>query len=118
MRFYTPVNEILVCAKFSALYGWWNEQERSDPAFVTAVKHLTKATLLAMREILKVQPRAIFIQSESSEYTRTVCHCEHTEERVSCQNQVRFIPLDLLYCHEVRADIHAWLMDNGMAGRE
>ena len=33
-----------------------------------ALKHLCKANVLAMHEILKVQPHAIFIQSESSEY--------------------------------------------------
>ena len=38
------------------------------PAFVTALKHLVKANVLAMQAILEVRPDAIFIQSESSEY--------------------------------------------------
>lgn len=118
VRLYTPVNEIFVCAKFSAREGLWNEQAKSDRAFVVATKHLVKASLLAMREIMEVQPHAIFIQSESSEYTHSVCHCQHTKERVSWENQVRFLALDLLYCHEVRADIHTWLLDNGMTKRE
>ena len=36
IQLYTPVNEMSICALFSALYGWWNEQMRSDRAFVTA----------------------------------------------------------------------------------
>src|SRR3954451_15692340 len=68
VRLYTPVNEIFVCAEFSALNGWWNERLRSDQAFVTALKHLAKANLLAEEAILRLQPRALFIQSESSEY--------------------------------------------------
>jgi len=30
VRFYTPINEMFVCARFSALFGWWNEQEAND----------------------------------------------------------------------------------------
>src|SRR5436305_3574468 len=68
VRFYTPVNEIYVTALFSAQYGWWNERLASDESFVTALKHLAKANLLAEAAILKAQPGALFIQSESSEY--------------------------------------------------
>jgi beta-glucosidase/6-phospho-beta-glucosidase/beta-galactosidase len=118
VRLYTPINEILVCARHSALFGWWNEQEQSERAFVTAVRHMVKASLLAMREILAVRPDAVFIQSESSEYTHSVCGCSHAHDRVEWENQVRFLPLDLLYCHPVRADIYAWLLENGMPAAE
>ena len=64
----TPVNEMYVCAVFSARYGWWNEQLSSDAGFVPTLKHLVKANVLAMQTILQVRPDAIFIQSESSEY--------------------------------------------------
>ena len=37
----------------------------SDHAFVTALKHLV-GQHLAMQAILEVQPRAVFVQSESS----------------------------------------------------
>jgi beta-glucosidase/6-phospho-beta-glucosidase/beta-galactosidase len=65
VQLYTPVNEMSICALFSALYGWWNEQMRTDRAFVTALKHLVKANVLAMHAILEVRPDALFIQSES-----------------------------------------------------
>jgi beta-glucosidase/6-phospho-beta-glucosidase/beta-galactosidase len=68
VQLYTPINEMFVCAVFSALYGWWNEQLSSDRAFVTALKHIVKANVLAMQAIADVRPDAIFIQSESSEY--------------------------------------------------
>src|SRR5919107_2315688 len=69
VRFYTPVNEIYVCAKLSTLAGFWNECSQGDHrAFVTALKHLCRANLLAIDEILKVRPDAVFIQSESAEY--------------------------------------------------
>src|SRR5512132_473584 len=66
VRLYTPINEIFIAATFSAQYGWWNERLTSDKDFVTALKHLCRANILAMRCILKVQKEATFIQSESS----------------------------------------------------
>ena len=68
VQLYTPVNEMFICAQFSAAYGWWNEQMTTDQSFVTALKHIVKANVLAMERILKVRPDALFIQSESSEY--------------------------------------------------
>jgi beta-glucosidase/6-phospho-beta-glucosidase/beta-galactosidase len=68
LQYYTPINEIFVTATFSALYGWWNERLTTEKASVTALKNCCKANVLAMQAILKVQPNAIFIQSESSEF--------------------------------------------------
>lgn len=118
VRFYTPINEIFICARFSALYGWWNEQEQSDPTFVRAVSHMVQASLMGMQEIVAIQPEAIFIQSESNEYTHTICSCPRTTERANWENQVRFLSLDLLYGHQVRADIYVWLLANGLTPTE
>ena len=52
VQLYTPINEMFVCAAFSGLYGWWNEQGTTDATFVTALKHIVKANVLAMRAIL------------------------------------------------------------------
>ena len=68
VQLYTPINEMFICAVFSAKYGWWNEQKKDDKSFVTALKHLVKANVMGMIEILKRRHDAIFIQSESSEY--------------------------------------------------
>lgn len=56
VQLYTPVNEMFICATFSGLYGWWNEQGTTDRTFVTALKHLFQANLLAMGAILEVRP--------------------------------------------------------------
>ena len=93
IRFYTPVNEIFVAATFSAQFGWWNERLKSDRGFVTALKNLCKANLLAMHSILKRQPKAIFIQSESTQYF----HAEGPacESQAALLNEKRFLSLDL-----------------------
>ena len=114
VRFYTPINEMFVCSKFSALYGWWNEQQASNATFMAAICTMVKGSLLATERILKVQPKAVFIQSESCEYTHTMSGHEEQNARVEWENQVRFLALDLLYGHQVRADIYAWMLQNGV----
>lgn len=116
VRYYTPVNEIFIAATFSAQYGWWNERLASDGAFVTALKNLCKANVLAMRAILGVQPGAIFIQSESSEYFHPAQpQCLY---RANVLNEKRFLSLDLTYGHPVNVVMYEYLMDNGMTRDE
>lgn len=116
VRFYTPVNEIFVCATFSGKYGWWNERLASDRAFVTALRHLAKANLLAEAAILRVQPAAVFIQSESSEYFHPVDPA--ALPRAAMLNHKRFLSLDLSYGHDVRGLMYEYLMDNGFTREE
>jgi beta-glucosidase/6-phospho-beta-glucosidase/beta-galactosidase len=116
VQLYTPVNEMFICAAFSAKYGWWNEQLRSDQAFVNALKHLVQANVLAMREILRRRSDAIFIQSESSEYFHAdspaaIGHAEALNAR-------RFLSLDLNYGRRVDSDMYEYLLDNGMTREE
>jgi beta-glucosidase/6-phospho-beta-glucosidase/beta-galactosidase len=115
-RIYTPINEIFIAATFSAQYGWWNERLVGDKSFVTALKNLCKANILAMQGILKIKPDAIFIQSESAEYF-------HAEEP-SCQplakilNEKRFLSLDLLYGYPISVPMYEYLLNNGMTKDE
>lgn len=116
VKLYTPVNEIYVAATFSAQYGWWNERLSGDVPFVTALKHLCQANLLAMQAILKVQPEAVFIQSESSEYF----HAEDPtcQEATRFLNEKRFLSLDLTYGNPLNVMMYEYLLDNGMTREE
>jgi beta-glucosidase/6-phospho-beta-glucosidase/beta-galactosidase len=116
VQFYTPVNEMYICALFSARYGWWNEQLTSDRAFITALKHLVRANVLAMRAILDVRPDAIFVQSESSEYF----HARNPSAigPAEVMNEIRFLSLDLNYGRRVSSEMYVYLMDNGMTREE
>jgi beta-glucosidase len=116
VQLYTPVNEMYICATFSARYGWWNEQLSSDQAFVTALKHIVKANVLAMRGILEIRPDAIFIQSESSEYF----HAESPAaiRPAEIMNSQRFLSLDLNYGRRVDSEMYEYLLDNGMTREE
>jgi beta-glucosidase/6-phospho-beta-glucosidase/beta-galactosidase len=116
VQFYTPINEMFICALFSAKYGWWNEQLCTDRTFVTALKHIVKANVLAMGAILEVRPDAIFIQSESSEYF----HAENPRaiKPAEIYNSSRFLSLDLNYGRRVGSEMYEYISDNGMTRDE
>jgi beta-glucosidase len=116
VQLYTPMNEMFICAVFSAKYGWWNEQLKSDTGFVTALKHIVKANVMAMIEILKRRPDAIFIQSESSEYFHADSPAAIHEAEI--RNRWRFLSLDLNYGNRVNSDMYEYLLDNGMSRDE
>jgi beta-glucosidase/6-phospho-beta-glucosidase/beta-galactosidase len=116
VRYYTPVNEIFIAAEFSALFGWWNERQQSDAAFVRALKNLCKANVLAMRAILKEQPKAIFIQSESSEYFHP--NNPNCQSLADHYNERRFLSLDLTYGYPINVKMYLYLTDNGMTRDE
>src|SRR5215831_2538268 len=116
IQLYTPINEMYICALFSGRYGWWNEQLSSDKDFVTALKHIVKANVLAMEAILEVRPDAIFIQSESTEYY----HAENPDaiKPAEIMNAERFLSLDLNYGRRIDSEMYEYVMDNGITREE
>ena len=116
VRFYTPVNELYVTAKFSAREGAWNEQLKSDRAFVTAIKHLVAASIMATQQIVKHRPDAVIVQSESAEYVHDARVVPNSAVRLT--NQLRFLALDLLYAHPLDAEVLLFCFDNGLTRAE
>lgn len=116
IQYYTPINEIFVTAMFSALYGWWNECLASEQTYVTALKNCCKANVMAMQAIVEVQPDAIFIQSESSEFF----HPANPDAIpvANSLNEKRFLSLDLVYGYPVSATMYEYLTENGMTKEE
>ncbi|HEY8612004.1 MAG TPA: family 1 glycosylhydrolase [Roseomonas sp.] len=118
VRLYTPVNEMYVCAKLSALKGLWNEQCKDERAFVTAVHHLAKANVLMMQAIAAVRPDATFVNSESGDFFQPCCPGPEIRRIADFENERRFLPLDLLYARPMRPDMRAYLTENGMPPEE
>src|SRR5581483_2150769 len=84
--------------------------------FVTALKHMCKATIRAEEEILKRRPHAIFVQSEA-----TSSYHERSPEsvpRAKRENDRRFLSLDLSYGNRVDSSMFEYLMDNGVTREE
>ncbi len=116
VRFYTPVNEIFVSAKASARDGLWNEQKKDERSFVTAIKNLVAASILANHKIAQQRPDCIIVQSESAEYIHELSATVSKETTLI--NKLRFLSLDLLYAYPPDADVCMYLFDNGLARDE
>jgi beta-glucosidase/6-phospho-beta-glucosidase/beta-galactosidase len=110
VRFYTPVNEMYVCARMSALDGVWNEQLQDEGSFITASFNLAAASVAMTDAILEARPDAVFVNSESSEFYQPCCPDPDIEALASLENERRFLPLDLLYAHEVSGPMLERLM--------
>lgn len=116
LRMFTPVNEIYVCARSSGLFGWWNEQGTTTLTFVTALKHLAKANVLAMHAIARLCPEATFIQSESAEYFHP--SVPEVADIVASRNVNRFLSLDFTYGRPLAPEQRMFVLDNGMTVEE
>jgi dTDP-4-dehydrorhamnose reductase len=93
VRDYTPVNEPLTTARFSCLYGLWHPHARDDVSFVRALINQCRGTVLAMREIRRVNPAARLIQTED------LGRCYSTRGlryQAEFENQRRWLTWDLL----------------------
>lgn len=116
IRFYTPVNEIYVCAKFSALHGCWNERKRDDAAFINVVKHCCAANILGSRAIARHRPDLVVVQSETAEKITDMR--AFPDPRLVLEDELRFLALDLTYgcAPSARTSLH--LFEHGLAREE
>ena len=114
VRFYTPVNEMYVCARMSALEGVWNEQRRDEKSFATAAINLARASITMTDVILAVRPDAIFINSESSEFCQACCPDPEIQRIAAFENERRFLPLDLIYGHPLTETMRRHLRAQGI----
>jgi dTDP-4-dehydrorhamnose reductase len=115
VRDWTPVNEPLTTARFSALYGLWYPHTQDEGLFWTALLNEIDATRLSMREIRKVNPEARLIQTDDLGY----CHAtEPLQHEADFQNERRWIGWDLL-CGMVVPGHALWehIAAHGLAGR-
>jgi dTDP-4-dehydrorhamnose reductase len=90
---YTPINEPLTTARFSALYGHWYPHKRDDLSFARALLGQCRATVLAMRAIREVNPSAQLIQTEDFGKTFSTRQLAY---QAQFENDRRWITWDLL----------------------
>jgi dTDP-4-dehydrorhamnose reductase len=93
VRNWTPVNEPLTTARFSALYGHWYPHRRDERSFWVALLNQVDATRLSMRAIRGVNPQARLIQTEDFGRTYATDRCGG---QAAHDNARRFMTWDLL----------------------
>jgi dTDP-4-dehydrorhamnose reductase len=90
---YTPVNEPLTTARFSALYGVWYPHARDDARFVRATLQQVRATRLAMTAIRAVRSDAALVQTEDLGRTHATPALRY---QADFENERRWLTFDLL----------------------
>ena len=90
---YTPVNEPMTSACFSALYGIWCSHHRSDAGFLRALLNQLLATRLAMREIRRVDQAAQLVQTDYLGFTHATPTLRYQSE---FENARHWLAFDLL----------------------
>ena len=93
LELFTPINEPLTTARFSCLYGLWYPHLHDDKAFAQAVFNQCKATIMAMREIKKINPQAKLVQTEDLGKCQATAKLQYQSD---FENARRWISLDLL----------------------
>lgn len=113
---YTPVNEPLTTARFSALYGLWYPHAHDDRSFVRALLNQVRATVLAMRAVREVNPRAMLVQTEDLGFTETTPHLRYQAE---FENLRRWLSFDLLTGRvDKRHPLRGYLRQHGASEQE
>jgi dTDP-4-dehydrorhamnose reductase len=120
---YTPVNEPLTTARFSGLYGVWYPHGKSNATMLKALLNECRGTILAMKEIRKINPQAQLIQTEDLGRAQGTKPCL---KMVEFQNHRRWLSYDLLFgklnqehplwnwalANEVQAQELEWFLEN------
>jgi dTDP-4-dehydrorhamnose reductase len=100
---WTPINEPLTTARFSALYGHWYPHRRDYPGFLRALVNQCSATLEAMRAIRGAIPGARLLQTEDLGKTFSTAPLRG---QAAHENERRWLSLDLL-AGRIGSD-HGW----------
>jgi dTDP-4-dehydrorhamnose reductase len=101
---YTPVNEPLTTARFSALYGHWYPHRSDDHSFASALLNQCRAVILAMRAIRRINPFARLVQTEDLGKVYSTPAMSYQAE---FENERRWASFDLL-CGRVDQSHPMW----------
>ncbi len=101
---WTPINEPLTTARFSALYGHWYPHAADEHAFWTALLNQIDGIRMAMAEIRAVNPDATLVQTEDLGRTYGTPAVAH---QTAFDNARRWMTWDLL-CGLVTPEHALW----------
>lgn len=90
---YTPVNEPVTTARFSALYGFWYPHQQAPFPFFRALLNQLKGVVLAMRAIRAVSPGARLVHTEDAGRVFSTPHLAYQAE---FENLRQTLGVDLL----------------------
>src|SRR4051812_32820035 len=113
---WTPVNEPLTTARFSALYGHWYPHRRDNASFLRALFNQCRGSIMAMQAVRTVNPRARFVSTEDIAYTFSTPKLAY---QADFENLRRWASLDLLCgTAEEWSPFWSWALHNGADRRD
>jgi dTDP-4-dehydrorhamnose reductase len=113
---YTPVNEPLTTARFSALYGHWYPHARDSLTFVRVLLTECRAIVAAMRAIREINPSARLVQTDDLGKTFSTPKLSY---QADFENERRWLSFDLLCGRVVRGHpLWSYLMNLGIEEAE
>lgn len=104
INYYTPINEPLTTARFCGLYGFWHPHHKNDQSFLKILINETKATILAMQAIRKINPNAKLVQTED---LAKIHSTPYLKTQANFENHRRWLSIDLL-CGKVNQKHPLW----------
>jgi len=104
VRDWTPVNEPLTTARFSALYGHWYPHGHEERQFWLALLNQIDAVRLAMRAVRSINPQARLIQTDDLGRTYATAA---VRQQAAFDNARRWMSWDLL-CGKVTPRHPLW----------
>jgi dTDP-4-dehydrorhamnose reductase len=116
IRRWTPINEPLTTARFSALYGHWYPHRRDYPAFLRALVNQCEGIRRAMLAIRQVIPDAQLLQTED---LGKIFSTPELSAQASHENERRWLSLDLLAGRvDQNHPLHRFLIEAGIGAPE
>ena len=113
---YTPVNEPLTTARFSALYGFWYPHARDLASCLRALVNECRGTVLAMQAIRRINPQAQLIHTEDLGKVYAVPALRYQAEH---ENERRWLSYDLLLGRvDAAHPMYDLLLDSGVTADE
>lgn len=111
---YSLINDIFLTSRLSCLEEEWYPHLNSKTYFLKAIYHQCQATILAMKEIRRVNPRARMIQTEEiGQSPRSVKY------KNDLATNYRWLALDLL-CGKIdeHHELYGYLLRGGLTEQE
>jgi dTDP-4-dehydrorhamnose reductase len=113
---FTPINEPLTTARFSALYGHWYPHATDDRAFVRALMQQCRGIVESMIAIREVIPDAQLVVTEDLGKTSST---ELLRYQAEFENHRRWLSFDLVAGRVNREHpMRLWLSQNGATDEE
>ncbi len=116
LDYYTPVNEPLTTARFCGLYGHWFPHGNNDASFLRVLVAECKGTVLAMKAIRKINPKAKLVFTEDLGKTHSTPRLRY---QADFENLRRWLSIDLI-CGMVTTahPLYRYVVDAGISEME